>query len=94
MPQVTLQLGSYGLPAWLSINGSQICRIFVGVPELEKLRHPDGWPGAAKFSHGIRFAAIITDTASIKHNFYQLKSVVSQVFSSREKRWPKNHFSR
>ena len=66
-----ITLRGYDISIRLMLDGARVHRVFVLIPNLEKLTRVNNWKATQKFSQIIRMATYLTGVKSINHNYFE-----------------------
>jgi len=66
-----ITLHGYDISIRLMLDGARVQRVFVLIPNPEKLTGVNNWKATKKFSQIIRMATYLTGVKSINHNYFE-----------------------
>jgi hypothetical protein len=66
-----ITLRGHDISIRLMLDGARVHRVFVLIPNLEKLTRVNNWKATQKFSQIIRMATYLTGVKPINHNYFE-----------------------
>jgi len=81
-PPIEITLGGYNVALRLMLDGTQIQRVFVGIPDPRKIMRGGDWRSSQKFAQIMRLATTLTKIDAIDHNFFENNRACACIFNA------------
>jgi hypothetical protein len=79
-PPIEITLRGYNISFRLMLDGAQILRAFIVIPDPKKMIRGGDWRSTQKFAQIIRLATILTKTEAIDYNFFENNRSCASIF--------------
>jgi hypothetical protein len=81
-PPIEITLRGYNISLRLMLDGAQILRVFVVIPDPKKMIRGGDWRSTQKFGQIIRLATVLTKMEAIDYNFFENNPSCASIFQA------------